>query len=404
MAADLVAIGTEHGRLRADGRVIVPLTLAEVSARTGRGRNCGTVYAHARALRPAVGPNPGSSGLVLDLNALSLIAGDETALGAPQRRRPHLGPSPRGLHVAPEVAGPTPLSPTVPIGEVLGLMRDVVALVSRLVLGGPDLGAKEALSGFQAELERLTGVADGGPETSRTVRENTDRTADGPREPFKKGGSFLKEVPDQSLPPFALPVRESPRLPRRSGSAGPANGPGTTLFRTDKDLNELLRPLAELAARTALVGLTDRDGARQALAPYSDAQVRFAVRQALALAQAGAVKSPIGWLVTKARQGDEAFFPPPSCLAPAPLPPPQALYQDGPDAEAEVAVDALETAPAPPAGELARIDAQIRRSTPASVAQEMLADPSWLHATRVLYWRAQHPRPTPPLSDKKGTR
>src|ERR1700678_250959 len=71
MAADLVAIGTEHGQPRADGRVVVPLPLAEVSARTGRGRNCGTVYAHARALRPAVGPNPGSSGLVLDLDALS---------------------------------------------------------------------------------------------------------------------------------------------------------------------------------------------------------------------------------------------------------------------------------------------------------------------------------------------
>lgn len=93
MAADLVAIGTEHGQRRADGRVVVPLPLAEVSARTGRGRNCGTVYAHARALRPAVGPNPGSSGLVLDLDALSLIAGEELLPGAPKQPRSHLGPA-----------------------------------------------------------------------------------------------------------------------------------------------------------------------------------------------------------------------------------------------------------------------------------------------------------------------
>jgi len=78
------------------------------------------------------------------------------------------------------------------------------------------------------------------------------------------------------------------------------------------------------------------------------------------------------------------------------------LAQDAPDADAEAAVDALEAAPVAPDGELARIDALIRRATPASVAQEMLADRSWLHATRVLYWRAQHPHPSPPLSEKKG--
>ena len=401
MAADLVAIGTEHGQRRADGRVVVPLPLAEVSARTGRGRNCGTVYAHARALRPAVGPNPGSSGLVLDLDALSLIAGEELLPGAPKQRRSHLGPSPR-LHVAPEVAGQTPPSPTVPIGEVLGLLTDIVALVSRLVSGEPDVGAKGALSGFQAELERLADVADVGTQTSRSSRDLVDDVADCPRRSLKEGGSFLKEVPGQSLPTSLLPVRESPRPPRRVGFAGPADGPCTTSSRSDQELGELLRPLAELAARTALVGLTDRDGARQALAHYSDAQVRFAVHQVLAMAKAGTVKSPIGWLVTKARQGDEAFFPPVPSLGPSPPPPAPMLAQDAPDADAEAAVDALEAAPVAPGGELARIDALIRRATPPSVAQEMFAEPSWLHATRVLYWRAQHPRPSPPLPEKKG--
>ena len=156
MAADLVAIATEHGQLRADGRVVIPLPLAEVSARTGRRRNCGTVYAHARALRPAVVPNPGSSGLVLDLVALSLIAGESLSPRAPKQGRPHLCPTPRGLHVAPEAA-PPPLSPALPIAEVLGLMSDIVALVSRLVSGGPDVGTKEALSGLHVELRAALG-------------------------------------------------------------------------------------------------------------------------------------------------------------------------------------------------------------------------------------------------------
>ena len=66
MAADLLAIANQHGRALDDGRVLVPLPLAEVSARSGRGRNCGTLYAHARALRPAIEKSTGSSGIVFD--------------------------------------------------------------------------------------------------------------------------------------------------------------------------------------------------------------------------------------------------------------------------------------------------------------------------------------------------
>ena len=179
MAADLVALGTEHGQRRADGRVVVPLPLAEVSARTGRGRNCGTVYAHARALRPAVAP----------IRAARTGLGPRRPFsyrwrGAPspctQRQRVPPRSSPRS-HVTPEVAEQTPGSPTVPIGEVLGLLRDIVALVSRLVSGEPDVGAKEALSGFQAELDgwrawrmwahERRGPSAISPTTSRTVRD-----------------------------------------------------------------------------------------------------------------------------------------------------------------------------------------------------------------------------------------
>jgi len=400
MAADLLALGTQHGRLLTDGRVALPLPLAEVSARSGRGRNCGTVYAHVRALRPAVSANPGSSGFVLDLDALSRIAGDDVPLPSANRHRPHLSSSERAVHLTTGPAEQSPLSPTVPLGEVVALLKDIVALVSRLV--SPEQGhvVVETLSEVEARLDKLGGAVVEPPHVSRTIREIADDVADGPRGPLREGGRSSKD-PVQNLPPSLTVVREAPRSPRRGSPAAVAIGLDRSPSRTDKDLDAVLRPLAELAERASLVGLTDRDGLRQALAPYEDAQVRCAVRQTLALARAGKVTSPIGWLVAKARQADELFFPPLSSLSPVPPLPATTLEDEVPDPEAEAAVDALEAAPGG-RGELARIDALIRKATPVSVVEKMFAEPPWLRCTRVLYWRAQHPRPSPPLPEKKG--
>ena len=204
MAANLVAIGTEHGRVVGDGRVVVPLPLAEVSARSGRGRNCGTLYAHARALRPAVSPNPGSSGLVLDLEALSRIAG-EGALGPlppATQARPHLGPSARPVHGTTNQASPS--GHGAPIDEVIALLRDIVAVVSNLVSTGSGPAAIEAMARTQAGLDRLAEFADDPRGTSRIVREPEGFLAESPREPLREGGkSSSKGCPVKaSLPPW----------------------------------------------------------------------------------------------------------------------------------------------------------------------------------------------------------
>ena len=66
--------------------------MAELSARSGRSRNCGTVYAHIRALGDAVRPAHGRHGLLLDTAALAAIAGDATpGLRARHDRAPTAG-------------------------------------------------------------------------------------------------------------------------------------------------------------------------------------------------------------------------------------------------------------------------------------------------------------------------
>jgi hypothetical protein len=401
MAADLIAIGTEHGRLLADGRVAVPLPLAEVSARSGRGRNCGTVYAHARALRPAVSTAPGSSGLVLDLDALSWIAGAGSGPRTTRQTRAHFGQNPKVAHSTVEPARQALPSPAVPLSEVLGLMRDIVALVSALVSAPPAGPAAEVLSGLADDLDNLAGLADPPRGTSRTIRDFADRVADFSRDLGEKGGRVFNKDPGQNLPPSLADFRETPQRSRTTDLAELADRGGNGPGRSDEALGSLLRPLSELAERASLVGLTDREGLRQALVPYSDAQVRHAVRQTLALARAGTVKSPIGWLVTKARQADDAFFPPASSLHPAPPPPGPTVEEVVPDPEAEAAVAALEAAPVSHAGELGRIDALIQRATPKKIAQKMFADAAWLHSTRAQFWRSEHPAPPPP--PKEGT-
>jgi len=138
--------------------------------------------------------------------------------------------------------------------------------------------------------------------------------------------------------------------------------------------------------------VTDREGLRAALAPFDDLQVRHAVRLTLAMAQAGTVKSPVGWLVGKARRGDPEFFPPLSSLEPPAPPLPVLVPEDQPDPEADEAVAALEADPASHDGELARIDQVFLKMMPPRVGERLMADPVLLHRTRAKHWRILHPR------------
>ena len=55
-AATLLDLAHQWGSPSDDGRTLLPTPLAEISARSGRGRNCGTLYAHIRALAERSAP------------------------------------------------------------------------------------------------------------------------------------------------------------------------------------------------------------------------------------------------------------------------------------------------------------------------------------------------------------
>ena len=261
----------------------------------------------------------------------------------------------------------------------------------------------EAVPHLEEGLARLAAIADDPRRTSRTARENAEQPREVPRPISREGGRSFPEDAGQKLSPSLSLVRDGPRAPReRATSDGATARPVGPQDRTDEHLDELLRPLCELAQRASLVGVTDRAGLRRALAPYEDGQVRYAVRQTVTMARAGLVKSPVGWLISKAHRADEEFFPPASSIR-AIVPAPVAAEPEGTgpeaDPEAEAVVSAWEATPGAHEHELDRIDQLIRRATPASVSRDMFRDPVWLHATRVLHWRAQHPAPPPPKED-----
>jgi hypothetical protein len=289
-----------------DKTVVLPVTL---SARSGRSRTCGTVYAHARALGQAVTRAPGQAGWLVDLPALRAIA--------------HHQPQPFG-----PTAPPTPAAPTLPrthgsanpASEVLALLRDVLRLAERL-LDSPNAAAVADADQLNARLRDTiaglepTPTRDDPAIDSRKTSRNSRETANLSRSPDQREGeSFSQEVRAKTLSPSlndTTPRDATASRPSRTAPA-PASSGGQPMARPNSDLEALLGPLVRFAQRNGLVGITDRTAAATALAPYSDEQIRHAVNQTLALTKAGIVTdSPVGWLIAKARNNNPDFFPNP---------------------------------------------------------------------------------------------
>jgi hypothetical protein len=157
-------------------------------------------------------------------------------------------------------------------------------------------------------------------------------------------------------------------------------------------LLDLVGPLVALSERANLVGLTDIGRLRAALGPYRDDQVLAAVNKTAGMAKAGQVRSPIGWLITKARQADALFFPTGASPSPtAPHPSPPAVPSDPVDHEAELAVAVMEGDPGGHSLALEALDRSIRASGP--IGERILADERMRHRARVSHWRLAHPDP-----------
>lgn len=154
----------------------------------------------------------------------------------------------------------------------------------------------------------------------------------------------------------------------------------------------LIAPLQEMARRCGLVGLTDSRGLVEALAPFGADQIRHAVHLTSRLTEAGTVRSPLGWLVNKARQRDPDYFP--ACVPlsdrQGPSRPQKAEPDDPVGALAEQRVTEMEAAPHDPANAaaLARLDAlSAARVTAAGAISQRLVLRCDLHASRVIAWQ-----------------
>jgi hypothetical protein len=412
MAAALVDIGNKQGRATGERWTLVAAPLADLNERSGRGRNCGTVYAHVRALRNAgaVRRPLAQTGLLLDLPALADIAQHATQCAGPSpstavRSQTRESDGPRACLTGPDPSSCARSQPTE-ISEVLGVVRQVLGLLERIVERNPTTQPRHELDYIHQQLERLADVADRPRDPSRTVRDVADRPRDTDR---REGGRVLTKDAVQRLPPSL----EEPDALRDVGdelvSRTPRNAPDTadtppdttepvgercaeeTL--TDQDLDDLVSPLVQIAAQAGLVGMTNIADTRAAIRPYSTTQIRYAVAMTAAMARNGKVKSPIGWLVAKARHGDPNFFPeqPPTAAARPEPPVAAALDPLDIDAEAEAAVTTLEADPDSHRDALDQLDQHILSTLGPATAKRVTDNQTSLHTARVSFWRRSHP-------------
>jgi hypothetical protein len=400
IAATLLDLAHQWGSLGDDGRTLLPAPMAELSARSGRSRNCGTVYAHIRALGDAVRPAHGQHGLLLDTAALAAIAGDATpGLRARHDRAATAGPyRPAATPPAADPPLPNPartvpadISHVISVPEAVALARQLLACAAALLTA---CGLPQP-PGLDPDL------ADHPRDPSRTNREIADQPRLTSSPDRREGGSFSKETPDKHLPPSLVPLptqpvrdlREIRDAPSRTDHH-PADPPPATA-RTPAQVEDLVQPLIDAANRCGLLGITDLAGLVAALAPYHDSQIRHAVNTTARMVRHGRVtSSPIGWLTTKARQADPDFFPatPPADHPPPAPTEPEAEPPDQADLEAETAVVGLEADPDRHHQQLAELDTHIRRhTTGASTQRRLFANPRLLHASRVNAWRQLHP-------------
>ena len=205
MAASLLDLAHQWGSPGDHGRALLPTPMAELSARSGRSRNCGTVYAHIRALGDAVRPAHGRHGLLLDTAALAAIAGETTpALPA---RHDH---APTTNHYRP-AATPPPSDPPLPhpAATLTGDISQVITVPEAVALARQLLACAAALL-TACGLPQPPGIdpdlADNPRNPSRTNREIADHPRPASPPDRREGGSFSKETPDKHLPPSLIPA------------------------------------------------------------------------------------------------------------------------------------------------------------------------------------------------------
>ena len=109
--------------------------------------------------------------------------------------------------------------PDLPVAEVLGLLRDIVSVVSDLVNMAPAPALSEAVPHLEEGLARLAAIADDPRHTSRTDPRKRGRAARSSAAYSREGGRSFPEDAGQKLPPSLSLVRDGPRAPRERSTS-----------------------------------------------------------------------------------------------------------------------------------------------------------------------------------------
>lgn len=294
-------------------------------------------------------------------------------------------------HLGPAERVPGPATPPHMV-DVVNLLTALAAVVQDLVRLGEGLLATLA-GAAQAPREHATECAHGrgNPRDECASAAGSRDCAHSVAHPVSSKGIEKTEDLLSSSSEDPRTGARSAHISRGSDAPRPTTARAAVLSSTE-EINAALAALRRCCERLRLPAVVDEEG-RRWLALYSPEELARGVTQVIRMAESGQgrLRSPMGLLVQRAKQGEEALFEPaperPAAVA-TPVPPAAPI-----DEEAARAIEAM-------AGdELARFDTTLRsrlvanqRGSNAGI-ERMMGDPTTLGDLRRQHWRQMQSSP-----------
>lgn len=303
LTRELLDLCDRYGEPGRDGKTYIPLSIADLNTRMGKPRGCGTLYRQLRALAPAVAGAPGRRGLLVDVQHLhnTTPPEDPTTLGSVSLGRSGRdGDQPEntgGATHPKQTASPDP--GTSGGGARRAALQAAAAAKTAAAAGDYDIARQL--------IELCEILVQAGGRDPRETRENRELPAGTARD--TRGNSSQKEREILSSN-SSFYLSNSSNSPARLADGGkPATAKAPVERRTWQQTVNLVAPLVELARTRSMPGLADRERLLRALAAYDDDQVTRAVAHIVLLVRNNIVtKSPIGWLIRVAEEGQLADY------------------------------------------------------------------------------------------------
>ncbi len=292
--AAALALGVDIG----DGRIELPRP-AEVARRLGRDPRDGAVYRAFRAARAqGIAVRSGGGGHIVTLHQADLIE---------QRAQARRGAF---SVITPTTDGAEPADLADERSRNLAAAH--IAWLATYVEGAVGRDLNETAVGLGDLVARIARLdrAPGSREAARsTVVSECERSSN--------------SLTDSQL-----------SASRDAGSREGARCFPDTRDWTDAELDVILQPLTDLCRRSGVPGVTNREQVIAALAPYSRDAICHAERLICAQARQSSIRSPIGLLVSLAREHRHEYFSVPEAVSQRGVAPEGSVVEESPDPRA----------------------------------------------------------------------